>query len=369
MKLVCSKENFKKALSLVSKIVGSTTSLPILSNILLKTQSGQLQVFSTNLEIAVKTSIGAQIEENGQITVPAKTLTEYVNNLKEDKITMSTEKSNLILNTPQTNSIFNGLPAEDFPLIPEINTEDRITVNSRKLSEALSQVVFATAFSETQPELSGVLFVIENKTIKLAATDRYRLAEKKTEATSQNTKADSYKIIVPNRAVGELIRITSDEQSDTEILLAENQVVFRTPSTDLTSRLIEAQYPDYQHIIPANFQTVAKIDTQDLLSAVKLSGLFVSTENNNINLSTQKTKNSLMLASTSQKYGANKTQIPCEIEGEENEIIFNYRYLVDCLNHIKTQKTILKLIDSGSPALIAPDGENDYFCLVMPIRT
>ncbi|MDP2933015.1 MAG: DNA polymerase III subunit beta [bacterium] len=235
------------------------------------------------------------------------------------------------------------------------------------MAEALSQVVFATSFSETQPELSGVLFSFQEKELRLAATDRYRLAERRLSISSENPV--ECKVIIPNRAVSELVRMIGEETGQIEISIAESQVLFRASSSELISRLIEGQYPDYQQIIPKDFMTTVTVKIEEFVSAIKLSGLFVSSENNNIEMRADKEKNLLILKSISQRFGSNKTEIPCVVQGQDNEMIFNFRYLLDCLNHVSSPKVQLKLINSNSPAMIMAEGQENYLYLVMPIKT
>ncbi|MCL5435684.1 MAG: DNA polymerase III subunit beta [Patescibacteria group bacterium] len=366
MKITCTKENLKKALGLTAKIAGTGASLPILNNLLLKTESGQLFVSSTNLEIAIKTWTGGHIEESGSLTVPARTLSEFVNNTAEEKIVLETKNTDLFIKTEHTETLIKGLPADDFPLIPEIKPNATIEVTGGELAEGLGQVAFATAFSETQPELSGVLMVFEGDTLKLAATDRYRLAEKTLKLASPVQK--ELRVIVPNRAIGELQRILSENPKTTEVVISDNQILFRTATAEITSRLIEAQYPDYQQIIPKNFVTTMKIPIQQFIGALKVSGLF-ALDNNNVQLEIRQESSTLVMKSISQRAGSNTSEISGEVTGQDNTIIFNYRYILDCLNHIRQEKVILKLINSSSPAMIEPSDPSGYLYLIMPIRT
>ncbi|HLC44933.1 MAG: DNA polymerase III subunit beta [Candidatus Doudnabacteria bacterium RIFCSPHIGHO2_01_FULL_50_11] len=366
MKVICTKDNLKKALTQASRIVGTTSALPILNNVLLKTEAGQLLISSTNLEIALKTRIGGQIEEAGEITVPARTFSEYIGNINEEKITLQTKNINLLVKTEKTESILKGLPTEDFPLIPEIKPVATVSINTLDLSQALERVAFASAYSETQPELSGVLFQINATELRLAATDRYRLAESITTLTGRGIEA---KLIIPNRAVGELLRILGETEQGVEILIADSQALFRTANSEFISRVIEGQYPDYQQIIPREFTTEIRVKTRELVSALKLSGLFVQ-DNNNVEMKIRKSDQSLILRATSSKYGSNTSLVQGEVIGNDNEIIFNFRYILDCLNHITQDHVLLKVINNSSPAMIVPQDEaSRCLYLVMPIKT
>ncbi len=365
MKVVCVKENLRRALGLTAKVVSSTTTLPVLNNVLLKTGAGQLLISATNLEIAAKIIVGAQVEETGEITVPARTLTDYVGNLDGDKITLKTEGNDLTITSERAKSVLKGLPAEDFPLIPEITPRSTVRIEAKELADALGHVAFATAYSETQPELSGVLFEFDDKSLYLAATDRYRLAEKHLILKNQ---VEQLRVIVPNRAVGELMKILGETEREVEMLIAENQVMFRTATSEFISRVIEAQYPDYRAIIPKGFTTTALLETSQFASAVKLAGLFAQ-DNNNIELAADPETKEIVINSASQKFGSNTARVKGDIEGEKNQIVFNYRYLLDCLTRLPSEKIRLQLINSSAPAMITPEGDDSYLYLVMPIKT
>jgi len=365
MRITALRENLKKALNLTSRAVGGNVTLPVLSNLLLKTESGQLKIASTNLEIAIKTWVGGKIEKPGEITVSAKTINDFVNSVSDEKITLESKGGDLTIKTQQSQALLKGIPADEFPLIPEIKNQKGLEVPAKNLVEALTQVSFATTFSETQPELSGVLFQTTGKNLVIAATDRYRLAEKKIKL--ENQKEDFY-FIVPSRAVAEITKAVSEKDKNIKIFLSDNQALFKTEDAEIITRVIEGRFPDYQQIIPSEFNTEIKLNTQELSTAVKLSGLFAQ-DNNNIDLEINTKESSVIITSASQKSGENKTSVKGEIKGQQNKIVFNYRYILDCLNHISSPEVLLKVIDSGSPAMIIPKGEENYLYLVMPIKT
>lgn len=365
MKITCTKENLRKALNFTSHTTGGSSALPILNNLLLKTETGQLAISSTNLEIATRARVGGQIEEEGEITVPAKTLADFVNNIADERVSLETRGNDLFIKTDSSESVLKGLPAEEFPLIPEIKPEIITVMKSPVLAEGLSQVAFASAVSETQPELAGTLFHLEEKQLCLAATDRYRLAERILEL--EEPVKHPLKIIVPNRAVSELGRILSSESGTLDIQISENQILFQTAGAELISRLIEGQYVPYRDIIPKSFSTSVLAQTEEFISAIKLSGLFVA-DSNNIDLEISREQQSITVRAASQKFGTNTTHIKAKVEGENNRIVFNYRYVLDCLTHLNSEKTVLKVINSSSPAMFEPWQKTGYLYLAMPIK-
>lgn len=364
MKIVCTKKNLGAGLNQCSRIISSGAALPILNNILLKTDNGRLKISATNLEIAVNTWVGGKIEEEGEITAPARLLTDYVGNLVSEKITLSTKNQTLFLEGEKAETQIKGLPAEEFPLIPKIGNESYAKLVGIELEKSIGEVSFATAYSETQPEISGILFSFEGKTLTLVATDRYRLAETKLELLEEI--ADPKQAIVPHRAVGEMGRIAKGG-GEIEIFLSEGQICLKTDTTELTSRLIEGQYPDYKQIIPKSFVTEAVVNRSDLGQSLKAASLF-AVDKNNVEFDVNPQGGKVVIKSESSQIGNSEIILEGSILGEKNSIIFNYRYLLDCVNNLTDEKVKLLIINGSSPAEIIPMGRENYLYVVMPIK-
>lgn len=360
---MCTKKNLHQGLSVASRVIGSGNTLPVLNNILFKTEGGRLKLSSTNLEVAINTWVGGRIEEEGELTVPARLINDYVNNLSTDQITITSEDQTMFLEGERAKTHIKGLPSEEFPLIPRVEEGVYTKLESDKLSQAVREVGFAASYSETQPEISGVLFNFEGKTLTLAATDRYRLAEEVIELAHevQNPR----QIIIPARAVNEVGRLLSG--GDVEIYLSEGQICFRTEGTELVSRLIEGNYPDYKQIIPKNFTTEAVLSRVDLIQSLKAASLFAS-DNNNIEFDLTPQNKQVVIRSQSAQTGDSEIALPGQLVGQKNSIIFNFRYLLECLSNLQDEKVTLKVIDAGSPAEIVPEGREHYLYLVMPIK-
>jgi DNA polymerase-3 subunit beta len=363
MKFVCKKKNLSDGLVIATKVISGGNTLPILNNILLKTDKGRLKISSTNLELAINTWVGGKIEEEGEITVPARLANDHINNLLADKLEISTEKQTLFVKGENAETHIKGLPAEEFPLIPEIGDALLAKIEGKELQRAIGEVGFAAAFSETQPEISGVLFNFEGKTLTLAATDRYRLAEAKVNLAE--AAAASKQIIIPARAVNEISR--SLGSGPVEVYLKEGQVCFRNLDTELISRLIEGQYPDYKQIIPQNYTTQAEIERVLFIQSLKAASVF-ATENYNIELELTPQTKHVVMKSQSAQAGDSEIHIPAEVSGQKNSIIFNYRYLLDCLNNLSDEKISLRMISPASPAAIVPAKREDFLYIVMPIK-
>lgn len=363
MRIVCTKKNLNNGLITATRVIGSGNTLPILNNILFKTDEGRLKLSGTNLEIAVNTWIGGKIEEEGEITVPAKIVNEYVNNLPAEKLTISTQNQTLYLAAEKAETHVKGLPSEDFPLIPKITEQVYARLAGKDLVSAIHQVSFAASYSETQPEISGVLFSFEEKFLTLAATDRYRLAEAKVPIAEE--AASPRQVIIPFRAVNELGRIIGS--GPVEILLGDGQICFRTADVELISRLIQGQYPDYKQIIPTQFTTETEVFRAELIQAIKAASLFAS-ENNNIELLINPQSREMTVRAQSSMVGDSEIRVGAAITGQKNSIIFNFRYLLECLNNLDDEKINLKMISPTSPAAVVPVSREGYIYIVMPIK-
>jgi DNA polymerase-3 subunit beta len=364
MKLVCTKENLKKGLFVVSRVVGSGNPLQVLNNILVKTDQGRIKLSSTNLEIGVNTWVGGKIEEEGALTVPAKLINEYVNNLPTEKVTLeSKDNSTLSLESENYHTSIKGLSHEDFPLIPQVTEDAFAKIDGNELRSALSETIWASASNETQPEISGVFMAFEEDKLRVAATDRYRLAER-TAALLEPAKG-SKEVIVPARTVVELYKILTVGRGQVEIFFSESQVLFKFDETELISRLIDGQYPDYRQIIPKAFKTEAEMSRDDLTHALKAAALFAP-DSNNVNLEVK--GGAVTVGAASMASGENMTQVSAKVTGEDSAAVFNFRYLLDCLNNLSETTIRLKMISDSSPAAIVPVGRDNYTYIVMPIK-
>lgn len=373
MKIICLQENLKTNLNITQNIVGKNLTLPILNNLLLETDNGRLKISSTNLEIGINTWTAGKIEKTGSITCPAKILSSFINNLPNKKIELETKDNNLSIKCENYKASIRGLSAEDFPLIPKIKEKPIfIFKKSEVLKNNLIQVIGAAAISESRPEFSGVLFKFEKETLKIIATDSFRLAEKTIHQT--NSPAQLISLIIPQRTIQELIRILSEKQNqEIKLILGDNQILFELDEVQLISRLIDGQYPDYQQIIPKAFETKVVLNKDEFINNIRIASIF-SSKINDIKISVRPDK--IEILSQDPDLGENKSQMDARVTGKPMEISFNFRYLIEGLVNISTKQVLLGLNpeQSGSapksnPAVIKPVGEEDYLYIVMPIKT
>lgn len=261
------------------------------------------------------------------------------------------------------------MTAEDFPLIASVDAKHSVQMPVPDFKEALSQVLFAVALDETRPEISGVFFQLNKKGLTLAATDSFRLAERSVQLKQAPTEEGSF--IVPNRTLQELNRILGDASQEEPLTIrwTENQVSFEFDGIELISRLIEGQYPDYQQIIPSNFKTELVIEAKELAQLVKSASLFCRAGINDVTLTVDPAKKQLEVKAANSQLGENKGAIQAEATGDENEIVFNYRYVLDGLNNMNTKQVRLMLIDKHNPGVFLPEGEKGYTYIIMPIKS
>lgn len=387
MKISSLQENLKQGLFVVSHVAGKNINLPILNNVMVDARDGNIKLIATNLEIGVVSTIRGKIEKEGAFTVNSKTLTDYVSLLPNKKVNIEQKENSLIVEAENYKTKILGQSAEEFPLIPEVDKKNSYSAKIDEFRQALSQTAFAVSSSESRLELSGVLFNFNKEKLTLAATDSYRLAEKTINIKTNTGTEEGKKIIIPAKTLHELIRILSGDQSagetennggEIKFYLSDNQILFTVGSTELVSRLIEGQYPDYTQIIPDNTKTTAIINRSELIRAVKASALFSKTGINDINLDFPQGKKTAVISSASGQTGESTTELDADVIGEDNGVVVNYRYLLDGLNNIDSENIKIEVIDSNTPCILKPSSSakdsadkekgDDYLYIIMPIK-
>jgi len=374
LKIFSLQENLKQGLALVGHVSGKNVNLPILNNVLIRAEEGKIRLIATNLEIGVISTVRGKIEREGLFTVSSKIISDCINLLPNKKIGLEQKENDLLVDCENYQAKIKGQSAEEFPLIPEVDRKNYFSAEAEEVKRAISQVIFATALSETRLELSGVLFVFSGGNLTMAATDSYRLAEKKIKIKSSSE--EEKKIIVPAKTLQELLRVLSvnlddeveEKNSEIRFYISENQILFTYGSTELVSRLIEGQYPDYQQIIPNNSKTKIFIDRQELIRAVKMASLFSKTGINDINLDFPAGKNQVVISSVSGQTGENITNLEARVSGDDNSIVVNYRYLLEGLSNIEKETVKIEVIDSNTPCIIRPEQDESHLYIIMPIK-
>lgn len=373
MKFSSLQENLKQGMFIAGHIAGKNSGLPILNNLKIEAKAGNIKLTSTNLEIGVSCLIRGKVEEEGEYTIDAKLVADYINLLPNKKVDVIISEDGAEINCENYKTKIKGQSAEEYPLIPQIEKENAIVVNTSEFKKAIAQVAFAAANSEARIELSGILFVVNEKEVIMAATDSYRLAEKKLAIKNQGQI--SAKTIIPVKTIQEVLRILGGAKEDgvaegneVEIYLSENQIMFTSGSIEIVSRLIEGQYPDYKQIIPNLSKTSASVEVSQLVKAVKASSLFSKTGINDINLDFPQNKNRVIISSASGMTGENITEIETNVVGDDNGVVVNYRYILDGLNNVNDEFVKIEIVDNNTPCILRPEKDESYFYIIMPIK-
>lgn len=366
MKISCTQENLNKGLQTVAHLAGRNLTLPILNNILIETEDNLISLSATNLEIGIRVGLRGKVIEPGRLTVPAKTISDYVGLLPKEKIDIVTDKDVLVLECLNYHTKIKGANAEDFPLIPILKQNNSLILDKEELKQAINQTIFSCSSDDMRPEINGVFFRALENELKLVATDSFRLVEKKIK--TKNKIDNENKIIIPLKTLNELLRIIDGgDDNEVKIFLEENQIMFKTGDLLLISRLIDGQFPDYEPIIPTTGKTKIELNKEDIVKAVKLAGLFVKAGINDVNLSFSK-DNQTTVSSMNAQVGENKTVLESKNEGEENEIVFNYRFFLEGINSCAGGKVELEMTSSANPALLKGKDDKSHLYLIMPIR-
>lgn len=364
MKFTTFQSSFAKALNQVSRIVSSRTTLPVLGNILISAEKGKIHLSATDLEIAITTQTTGKVEEDGKLTIPARLLTEFIVNNNDESIEFSTKGTSLNLKSKHYEANINGISAEEFPTIPLLSKDLFCSIKKDIFMDAIKKVSIAPANDETRPVLAGVYFSFNEKILTLAATDSYRLSEKKIHLEED---LSDKKFIVPSRTMSEVLRISSgDESGAISISSTENQILFKVGETQIISRLIEGAFPPYSQIIPSDSKIKATVQYSELLSAVKMSALFAKNSANNIRLKIS--GQDLSISSMANEAGDTVSKIAAEVSGGEIEIAFNVRYVLDVLQVIQSDKVVFELNDDASAGLIKSEKDKDFIYIVMPLK-
>ena len=373
MRFISLQENLKRGLNIAGHLTSKNINLPILNNILIKTNGGNIEFVSTNLEIGITHQVRGKIETEGSFTVDSKLISEYINLLNGgEKVKLEVKENELKVECGNYKTKIKGESAKEYPLIPTVARSVYYSCSSESLKKALNSVIFAVSNSENRLELTGVLFCFNKGKLGLASTDSYRLAEKEIIVKGDHQEGD-YKIIVPAKTVQEVLRVLNNlesadvgEEQEIKIYLAENQILFTVDSVEIISRLISGHYPDYKQIIPAKSQTEVLVERTELLRAAKAAALFSKTGINDITLVFSKDK--ITVSSFSGMSGESQIEVEAEIKGGDNEITVNYRYLLDGLNNIEGSMVRIGILSNKTPCVLRPEKDNSYLYIIMPIR-
>ena len=373
MKLSCLQEKLDRGLSLVGRAAATRTTLPITNNVLLATDQGRLKLVATNLEMAISCWIGAKIEEEGAITVPARLINEFVSSLPSDKIDISLapKTKTLELKCARFEARISGVDAADFPPIPRVEEGVTTQVEAEALRHGISQVVFAAASDESRPVLTGVNAEFEGDLLTLAAADGFRLAVYKLPLpTPIKQKATA---IIPARTLAELNRMAIDQEETITIKLntTNSQILFCMKDIELISQLVQGSFPKYDQLIPQSYNTRAVVDVAQFLRATKTASIFARDGSGIVRLvitpGAKANQDKLIVSARSEEIGDDVGEIDAVVQGEEAKIAFNGRYIAQVLDVLREQQVALEVTSPSSPGVFRPVGVDNYIHVVMPM--
>lgn len=363
MQLQVTQENLNKALSIVARVASARNTLPILANVLIKTVDNRLSISATNLDIAITEHIGAKVAEEGAITVPARLMQDFVSSLPGGVIELKLEDSKLHITTDQYQSVVNGVPADDFPVMPAITGGEVWTINSATFKKGLQQVIMAASADESRPVLTGVLLKTIDGHLFAAATDSYRLAEKDLGKNDREVN-----LLIPATAIQDLLRILGDADGAVSVTHDDQQILFQTDGVDLVARLIEGKYPDYRKLIPSEFAVEATVARADLVNVTKVSSLFARESAGSVTINVDDEKNSLSIRSVASQLGENTASATGTIKGS-GSITLNSRYMLDALNAVPGNQVVFCFNGKLEPTLLKESGSADYVHIIMPLKS
>lgn len=363
MNIVVLQTNLNKALSIVSKISSQKSELAILSNVLIKAADNTITLTTTNLETAITCKLAGKINKEGSITVPTRLLSEFVNSLPSGNVDMVSNLNKLNISINSYKSVINGLDPEDFPIIPHINTDKKITIKNSDLKTTLQNTLVASSNDDNRPILNGIHIHNADGRVVFAATDSYRL----TEATSDTKFTQELNITIPNHTIQELLRIIEPVE-DTEIIIDTNQVQFNCGQATIISKTIEGNYPDYKKLIPKESDIVVKINKDELLNVTKIASLFARENAGAITINTDSAESTLSISSAATQVGENSSKVEAKVSNT-GKVTLNSKYLIDALNTINSEEIIFRFSEDINPIVISPEDSEDYINIIMPLKS
>lgn len=366
MELSVTQENLSRALAAASRVASTKTQLPILSNILLRTDSSRLLVAATNLEIATTQHIGAKIAKPGSITIPAKLVAEFVSQLPKGPVELSVKDDHLRITAGGFNSVINGIASDDFPELPAIDEKSSIqySISVDDFKQAVNQTILTASNDSTRPVLTGVYWHSHEGHLYLAATDGYRLSEKRLVETKSDVAA-----IIPASTLQEVLRTLADDTPEVDVLFDETQVRFRVGDSEVTSRLIDGNFPPYRELIPAESETSITIDKPEFVRITKIAGLFARESGGSVTLTADKEKTTLAIHSIASQLGENTSESKAEVTAD-GQVTLNSRYLADALSVVTGDKVKFRFSGKLSPCVLSSaSGDGDYQHIIMPLKS
>lgn len=364
MKLECEKNKIEVAIQKAARLANKHLTLPVLSCIYFEAAKDGLLIKATNLDIGVEIQVKVKVIEPGVLAVPANILLGAISSIKDEKLVFESSDNNLKISSNKNSMKIKCLPPEDFPSIPRLEDKKSIKINSQDLISGFKSVWYSASNSNIRPELASVYVFKEDGGLVFVSTDSFRLAEKKVNI--KNT-IDFPQTLIPYKNVSEIIRLFEDYNEDLSIIFEKNQAAFFTPDIYLVSRLVDGSFPDYKQIIPKNFVATATVLKNDLINSIKISNIF-SDALNQVKLKIDTKNKTLNIESKNNDVGESKESITASVSGEDLELNFNSKYLIDCMQSIFSDSLVLDFGGMGKPLIINGTTDKSFLYIVMPMN-
>ena len=366
MTFTCTKENLSRGLTNVAQIAGRNKQLPALEHVHLHLANGVLKLTTTDLEVGARATVPGKVEQEGSCVTPARPLMEYVQQLPATQpITLSLGKKGLAVSTAGFEAQFPVGTEEDFPLLPQVSGGTVVTLAAPLFCQALSRALFSAARDDTRPEIHSVYLSASADTITAAATDSFRLAE---ERLGRDEQGEAFTLLLPLSTAQEIVRLFADADT-VRLTPQESHIEVASNGLELTSRLVDGTYPNYQHIIPQSFSATGTVEREVFIRALKTLLVFLPRDTRRVELSVHPQQGTLTVRVGGGEAGAGDVEVPFSGEGEELTMLFNINYLLDGLQHLPGEQAVLKFVGNSEPAMFLPEGEAaQYTYVVMPIQ-
>jgi len=362
------QERLAKALNIVSRVAASTrTAMPILSNILIRAEGTKVALTATNLELAAVDFLNAKIEKEGTITVPAKLLAEFVSNLPRGiDVEMVAKDNKLTVRAGAYRSVMNGIVADDFPELPQIDERKAVIfkMGVEDFKSAISEVVVASSNDTTRPALTGVYFNTHEGALYIAATDGYRLAERKF---IEKVVSEVF-TIVPTTSLQEVLRSVTDDVEEVEMLFDDTQVRFRLGEIEITSRVIDGSFPDYRQLIPKRTDVKVEVNKEEFVRMAKMAGLFARESGGSVVCETRKIDKQFLISAVASELGENTSYIAADVN-EDGKVVLNCRFLMDAVNATSEESLSFGFSGKLAPVVIRNIKSKDYTHIIMPLKS
>jgi DNA polymerase-3 subunit beta len=365
MKIEVTQANLSRALAMMSRVASTKTELPILTNVLVATNEGGVTLSATNLEVAVTHFASAKISTQGKVAVPARLFHDFISQLpKDETISLVLEKNKLVITAGSYSSHIQSVQAEDFPALPQIASQQEVSIANEDLSRNLTKTVLAASHDETRPILGGVYVHSFNKKLYFVATDGYRLAEAEVTPIDFDVSA-----VVPAQALQEVLKMSQDgEEATSTLSFGDGQFAVSAGNTQLVSRLVDGTYPEYRKLIPETSEISFEINKTEFQTAAKLAGLFARESGGSITISASEDEQTVTIASVASQVGDNKSAVASKVKGS-GDVVLNVRYLNDALNCFEGDEVSFRFGDSIAPCVLSSKKQPGYQHIVMPLKS